>query len=140
MLVLTRKTQETIQIGNDITISILKLKGNAVRIGIEAPRDVRVLRGELPTFDDATVKSAVTETVIAETVIEANEAEQSDEETTVSEAEWDLLMKLAERRKPCQPVQNCVPKQKSAAPLAGLVRSRCDATVAEAIHSVVTID
>ena len=128
MLVLTRKTQETIQIGNDITISILKLKGNAVRIGIEAPKDVRVLRGELPTFDDATVDvDSVAPTPAT------NESNKSEDETTVSELEWDLLMKLAERRKSCQPVTNCVPKQKSAAPLAALVRSRCEATIGEGI-------
>jgi carbon storage regulator len=47
MLVLTRKSQETIRIGDDITISILKVKGRAVRVGIEAPGKVRVVRGEL---------------------------------------------------------------------------------------------
>lgn len=47
MLVLTRKPQETIQIGDNITITIIKTKGKAVRIGIEAPKDISVLRGEL---------------------------------------------------------------------------------------------
>jgi carbon storage regulator CsrA len=48
MLVLTRKLQERICIGNDITVTVLRVKGQQVRIGIEAPRDVRVIRGELP--------------------------------------------------------------------------------------------
>jgi carbon storage regulator len=47
MLVLTRKTEEIIRIGNDIQIRIVKIKGNSVRIGIEAPAEVQVLRGEL---------------------------------------------------------------------------------------------
>ena len=47
MLVLTRKLQEKIQIGDNITISILRVKGNAVRIGIDAPREIRVIRAEL---------------------------------------------------------------------------------------------
>jgi carbon storage regulator CsrA len=47
MLVLSRKIQETIRIGDDITISILRFKGRAVSVGIEAPSDVRVMRGEL---------------------------------------------------------------------------------------------
>jgi carbon storage regulator CsrA len=47
MLVLTRKTQEKIQIGDNITITIVRVKGQAVRVGIEAPQDVRVIRGEL---------------------------------------------------------------------------------------------
>ncbi|WP_425619370.1 carbon storage regulator [Anatilimnocola sp. NA78] len=48
MLVLTRKLQERICIGNNITVTVLRVKGQQVRIGIEAPRDVRVIRGELP--------------------------------------------------------------------------------------------
>ncbi len=47
MLVLTRKPQEKIRIGNDITITVIKTKGKTVRLGIEAPSDVTVLRGEL---------------------------------------------------------------------------------------------
>ena len=50
MLVLTRKYQEKIRIGHDITITVLRTKGKAVRLGIEAPADVPVIRGEL-TFD-----------------------------------------------------------------------------------------
>jgi carbon storage regulator CsrA len=48
MLVLSRKTREQIRIGDSITISILRVKGRVVRVGIEAPREMRVVRGELP--------------------------------------------------------------------------------------------
>jgi carbon storage regulator CsrA len=48
MLVLTRKLQEQIRIGDHITITVLRVKGNTVRVGIEVPRDVRVVRAELP--------------------------------------------------------------------------------------------
>jgi carbon storage regulator CsrA len=63
MLVLTRKTQQQIQIGPHITITILKVKGQAIRLGIDAPRDVTVLRAELADklavrADAATVKAA----------------------------------------------------------------------------------
>jgi carbon storage regulator len=47
MLVLTRKYQEKIRIGENITITVLRTKGKAVRLGIEAPADVPVIRGEL---------------------------------------------------------------------------------------------
>ncbi|MBI3462759.1 MAG: carbon storage regulator [Planctomycetes bacterium] len=47
MLVLTRKTQQQIQIGDKITITILRVKGNSVRVGIDAPRDERIIRSEL---------------------------------------------------------------------------------------------
>jgi carbon storage regulator CsrA len=52
MLVLTRKSREQIQIGENVVITILRVKGQSVRIGIEAPRDVRVLRSELPKDED----------------------------------------------------------------------------------------
>ncbi len=48
MLVLTRKMNEQIQIGGQITITILRVRGGAIRIGIEAPREMRVVRSELP--------------------------------------------------------------------------------------------
>lgn len=47
MLVLTRKLEQSIQIGDDVTITILAVKGNTVRIGISAPEHVRVARSEL---------------------------------------------------------------------------------------------
>jgi len=50
MLVLTRKLQEKIRIGNEIIITVLRTKGKQVRLGIEAPADVPVIRGEL-AFD-----------------------------------------------------------------------------------------
>lgn len=47
MLVLGRKQAQTIQIGNDIRVTILRIKGNSVSVGIEAPEQVRIHRGEL---------------------------------------------------------------------------------------------
>jgi len=53
MLVLTRKLQERIHIGDNITITVVKIKGNTVRVGIEAPCDVRIVRGEAAGRDEA---------------------------------------------------------------------------------------
>lgn len=47
MLVLTRKLDQEILIGDDIRVTLVKTRGNTVRIGIEAPREIRVIRGEL---------------------------------------------------------------------------------------------
>ena len=58
MLVLTRKTREQIRIGDSITVTILRLKGHAVRVGIEAPHEMRVLRGELVCEDASRQGSA----------------------------------------------------------------------------------
>jgi carbon storage regulator len=49
MLVLSRKELQTVRIGDDITITVLAIAGGRVRIGIGAPREVTVLRGELAT-------------------------------------------------------------------------------------------
>ena len=47
MLVLTRKAGETILIDGDIEITVVSIRGDKVRIGINAPEETRVLRGEL---------------------------------------------------------------------------------------------
>jgi len=64
MLVLTRKAKQQIQIGPHITITILQVKGQSVRVGIEAPREMNVLRTELARklggeSQDATVVAAL---------------------------------------------------------------------------------
>ncbi|OGT47834.1 MAG: carbon storage regulator [Gammaproteobacteria bacterium RIFCSPHIGHO2_12_FULL_41_20] len=47
MLILTRRVGETIIIGDDVVITVLGIKGNQVRIGINAPKDVSVHREEI---------------------------------------------------------------------------------------------
>jgi len=49
VLVLTRKKGETIIIGEDIQISVLDIKGDQIRIGIDAPRQMAILRKEIYT-------------------------------------------------------------------------------------------
>jgi carbon storage regulator len=47
MLVLSRKPGEKIHVGSDITITVVRVDGNRVRIGIDAPAGVRLVRAEL---------------------------------------------------------------------------------------------
>ncbi len=47
MLVLSRKESEKITLGEDITITVVRVSGDRVRIGIEAPKDMIILRREL---------------------------------------------------------------------------------------------
>lgn len=53
MLVLSRKVDQEIMIGDDIRLTIVRVEGNRVRIGVSAPRDVRILRGELAAEQEA---------------------------------------------------------------------------------------
>ena len=47
MLILTRRIGETLMIGDDVSITVIGVKGNQVRIGIDAPKDVAVHREEI---------------------------------------------------------------------------------------------
>ncbi|OBW95007.1 carbon storage regulator [Gallibacterium salpingitidis] len=47
MLILTRKMDEKLLIGDDITISVLEIRGNQVKIGVDAPKDVAIYREEI---------------------------------------------------------------------------------------------
>ncbi len=50
MLVLSRKKNQSIILDGNISIEVLQIRGNTVRLGIKAPNSVRVLRGELKPF------------------------------------------------------------------------------------------
>ncbi len=91
MLVLTRKRQEQIRIGDNITLTILKVKGNTVRVGIEAPRDVRVVRGELPPKEMTLTTDCPSENLACE-----DDPSLTNEETL---AESDVVEQLVQERK-----------------------------------------
>ena len=63
MLVLTRKSNQSIMIGDDIEVSVLSIMGEKVRIGIQAPRDIPVFRKEvyLEIRQDSSPEEAVQE-------------------------------------------------------------------------------
>jgi len=52
MLVLSRKESQRIRLGDSITLTIVRVSGDKVRLGIDAPPEIRVLRDELVSFDE----------------------------------------------------------------------------------------
>ena len=92
MLVLTRKANQQIQIGENVVITILQVKGNSVRVGIEAPRDVRVIRGELrglePKYVEVELNCPAPESVVTNEMAAAGGLVRMDRST--SPARGDL--------------------------------------------------
>lgn len=68
MLVLSRKESERIRLGKSIVVTVVRVSGDKVRLGIEAPSDVLVLREELQAHDIHTsnVESSAAESSVAE--------------------------------------------------------------------------
>src|SRR5262245_20171124 len=94
MLVLTRKTKQQIQVGPHITITILQIKGQAVRVGMEAPRDVCVLRTELAEkmatgSNDPTVTAAL-EKVERESEIKSGQSNEQNGGRAMASANGSL--------------------------------------------------
>ena len=62
MLILTRRVGESLMIGDEVTITVLGVKGNQVRIGVQAPKEVAVHREEiLNRIEEATSEDVVEE-------------------------------------------------------------------------------
>lgn len=50
MLILTRRVGETLMIGNEVSVTVLGVKGNQVRLGVNAPKDIAVHREDLSAY------------------------------------------------------------------------------------------
>ncbi|MDG1507581.1 MAG: carbon storage regulator CsrA [Luminiphilus sp.] len=61
MLILTRRINESLIIGDNVTVTILGVKGNQVRVGVDAPRDVAVHRQELAQKHESAVDDGSSE-------------------------------------------------------------------------------
>jgi carbon storage regulator len=71
MLVLTRKSDESINLGDEITITVIEVKGNSVRLGIEAPADLRIYRKEI--YDKIKKENLMSKNVLVDEFAKINE-------------------------------------------------------------------
>jgi carbon storage regulator CsrA len=100
MLVLSRKLGERIHIGDDVFVEVRRVAGNRVTLAVSAPRNVRILRGELMNVDDALSvldeeaehSQSTTDTVIMKHAGPGNSvaASSSDEEAEQSTASFSI--------------------------------------------------
>ena len=65
MLVLSRKLNETILIGDDIRVTLLGIDGDKIKIGVDAPKDVKVFREELIEATKTTNKQALSAPIVS---------------------------------------------------------------------------
>lgn len=104
MLVLTRKPDQKIQIGDNICITIVRVKGQSVRIGIDAPKEVRVMRTELTEGESAETPDSQPQ---METMEVALPQEQAAKESTTAKASVVSIpicdANPEQRRNPCFP-------------------------------------
>jgi carbon storage regulator len=132
MLVLTRKYQEKIRIGENITITVLRTKGKAVRLGIEAPDNVPVIRGELSFDVEEVGEDGVSTAAAPETVsIKASPAVSRGHATGAAGTHWatpsqqDQDAKVGFGRVPREQVAGLLPKLVSGnAPLRAMLNQR----------------
>jgi carbon storage regulator len=106
MLVLSRKTKERIQIGDDITITIIRIKGRTVRVGIDAPMNYRVRREELPEHSDGRESEALS----------GDELELNNEELPLSNEDYPrgaLEVTEPSESRPMAPLQSKMNRIKS---------------------------
>lgn len=87
MLVLSRKVDDTIIIGDNIKIQVIKMKGNTIRLGIEAPSDVKILRGELAPYGITSDRDTDSQTSQQPKTRFANSAPAIEFEVTAEELE-----------------------------------------------------
>ncbi len=78
MLILSRKVGERIVIGNDITVVVSRVAGDRVTLGLEAPPEVHILRGELRPFEQGEQKAKPTPVAVGKHVGRGDRSFQRD--------------------------------------------------------------
>lgn len=87
MLVLSRKTGQSIYINDDIEITVTEISGDKVRIGIEAPSSYRIMRQELRQTEDS--NRAAAEGVVSKSVLRRFAIKRADEASAATPSETE---------------------------------------------------
>ena len=87
MLILTRRVGETLMIGDDVTVTVLGVKGNQVRIGVNAPREISVHREEI--YERIKAEQLAEQLAEQGGVPESDDAPESEEAPDVEESATD---------------------------------------------------
>ena len=72
MLVLSRKSKQSIVIGDEIMLTVVEIKGDVVKLAIDAPRDVNIYRGELYQEIMLANREAIVDNTVVENLLQKN--------------------------------------------------------------------
>jgi carbon storage regulator len=100
MLILTRRVGETIVIGDDVIVTVLGIKGNQVRIGINAPKDVTVHREEIYQRIQQEKGGSTTKTASSTPAPAASPASTSATPSTTSSSTTTAAVTVKKKREP----------------------------------------
>ncbi len=111
MLVLSRKLNQTVHIGDSITVSVVRIKGNVIQLGIDAPKKVHVVRSELVERD---AKQAETQAKLpgksSDAVRPPNGNDESENENDAESRLYSALRIISESQ-PMHPIKHNAARQ-----------------------------
>lgn len=84
MLVLTRKPTQSVQIGDEIVVNVIRVRGNTIQLGIQAPKSIPIVRSEL-LVADADEKNAKSDGLRVE-IVEPSDGQESGNGTSLVHA------------------------------------------------------
>ena len=112
MLVLSRKLNQTICIGDNISVSVVRIKGNVIQLGIEAPRDIHVVRAELIDRDAKLAEQQVKlPSGTGDAVRPPSSGEANNESEVDIEASLFFALRIISESTPARPAKHRVAQQ-----------------------------
>ncbi|MEO8272126.1 MAG: carbon storage regulator [Aureliella sp.] len=112
MLVLSRKLNQTVHIGDNISVSVVRIKGNVIQLGIEAPRNVHVVRSELIERDAKLAEQQIKlNAEMGEAVQPPISGDDSSESASDAEGELFSALRIISESTPNRPTKHNAARQ-----------------------------